>query len=141
MAVRTLVSSSIIRSAPCVKPLALARLWAMRTSLMTTMMDEAKRRKVRHISLDSTITAHDLYKKFGFQDFLGASIITGNFNGATDTRAIARREIVAIAPNGDGPAAASGTNRSEAVILYWNLPSSDFESRTKDVRTVLEQAR
>lgn len=36
--------------------------------LMTIMLDEAKARQVTFVSLDSTITAHTFYKKFGFQD-------------------------------------------------------------------------
>lgn len=36
--------------------------------LMSAMLDEAKERGSTYISLDSTITAHDFYKKFGFKD-------------------------------------------------------------------------
>ena len=36
--------------------------------LMTIMLDEAKGRRVSSVSLDSTITAHEFYKKLGFRD-------------------------------------------------------------------------
>ena len=36
--------------------------------LMSMMLEEAVTRRVQYVSLDSTITAHRFYQKFGFQD-------------------------------------------------------------------------
>ena len=40
----------------------------MGRKLMELMLDEARERGVEVISLDSTITAHEFYRKFGFHD-------------------------------------------------------------------------
>jgi hypothetical protein len=51
-------------------------------------------------------------------DFLGAAVAAGNFDG------VGGPELIAVAPSGDGPAVASGANRGEISIISIKFPTS-----------------